>query len=128
MRLLLDTHAFLWWSEDSKRLSSRVRSLIIDPANDVYLSAASASEIAIKARLGRLVMPDDLLRWLKDQLDQDEIEVLPVALAHAAKLRALPLGHRDPFDLLLIAQALVDELSVATVDPVFRAHGVEVVW
>ena len=102
MRLLLDTHAFLWWADDSKRLSRRVRSLIIDPANDVYFSAASASEIALKARLGRLDLPADLSGWFADQLDEDQFNMLPVSLAHAVKVRSLSLGHRDTLDLLLI--------------------------
>lgn len=112
MRLLLDTHALLWWLEDDARLAVSVRAGIADASNDVYVSAASAWELAIKARLGKVSMPDDL----EEQLVANSFVPLAVEIRHALAVRNLPDHHRDPFDRLLVAQAQIEGLTLVTAD------------
>ena len=128
MRALLDTHAFLWWITDDPRLSTRVREVIADGRNILYFSAASGWEIAIKAGLGRLRIPENLERFLTEELAQNAIQVLPVYLSHALRVYTLPLHHRDPFDRLLISQALLRKLPVLTADPQIAIYPVDVIW
>ncbi|MDP8972784.1 MAG: type II toxin-antitoxin system VapC family toxin [Actinomycetota bacterium] len=128
MRLLLDTHAFLWWIGDDPRLSERAREVFSDGNNDLIFSAASGWEIAIKARLGRLRVPGDLSAYLFGQLTENYISVLPVQLSHALRVHALPDHHRDPFDRLLVAQAIVEETPLLSADPWIARYPVEVVW
>ena len=120
MNLLLDTHILLWWLADDPGLSEKQRSAIADPANVVYVSAASAWEIAIKKALGKLIAPNDL----GAALIASELEQLPVTVAHAEAVGGLPPHHRDPFDRMLIAQAGVEDLTVVTGDPVFAQYEV----
>lgn len=128
MRALLDTHAFLWWTTDSPRLSDRAREVIADGRNELFFSAASGWEIAIKAGLGRLEVPEDLGRFMSEQLSRNAFEVLPVHLSHALRVHALPDHHRDPFDRLLVAQSLLEELPILSADPRIAFYPVEVVW
>lgn len=125
--MLVDTHALVWWLLDDPRLSQRARREITS-AGEVLMSAASGWEIATKHRLGKL----DLKSWHPDELqsilERARIEVLDVTLAHAVRAGTLGGLHRDPFDRLLIAQSQIEELPVVTVDPVFAAHGVDVIW
>jgi PIN domain nuclease of toxin-antitoxin system len=120
VNLLLDTHILLWWLADDPGLSEKQRSAIADPANVVYVSAASAWEIAIKKALGKLIAPNDL----GAALIASELEQLPVTVAHAEAVGRLPPHHRDPFDRMLIAQAGVEDLTVVTGDPVFAQYEV----
>ena len=128
MRVLLDTHAFLWWIGDDPRLSERAREVFSDGDNDLVFSAASGWEIAIKARLGRLQVPGDLNTYLLRQLTENYTSVLPVHLSHALRVYALPDHHRDPFDRLLVAQAIVEEIPLLSADPRIARYPVEVVW
>lgn len=128
MRVLLDTHAFLWWIGDDPRLSERAREVLSDGDNDLVFSAASGWEIAIKARLGRLHVPGDLNTYLVRQLTENYTSVLPVHLSHALRVHTLPEHHRDPFDHLLIAQAIVEEIPLLSADPRIARYPVEVVW
>jgi len=128
LRLLLDTHVFLWWVTADPRLSRRARTLIADAANTLYLSAASGWEMAIKAGLGRLQMADELERLVPEQMALNGIEGLPVVLAHALRVHALPAHHRDPFDRLLVAQAELEDLAIVTGDPQIAEYGVRTVW
>lgn len=128
MRVLLDTHAFLWWIGDDPRLSERAREVLSDGDNDLVFSAASGWEIAIKARLGRLHVPGDLNTYLVRQLTENYTSVLPVHLSHALRVHALPEHHRDPFDRLLVAQAIVEEIPLLSADPRIARYPVEVVW
>ena len=128
MTLLLDTHAFLWWIEDNPRLSTPARTAIADPDAGVYLSAASGWEIAIKAGLGRLTLPDNLSAFMSEQLEKNDFQVLPVRLAHALDVRDLPNLHRDPFDRMLVAQCRTEGLALVTGDKAFRGYEVEIVW
>lgn len=112
VRLLLDTHVFLWAVTDSRRLSSRTRA-VIRGAEKVYVSAASIWEIAIKTRLGKLKAEP---RALVSAIEDSGFKELPVAAAHAAHVASLPLHHTDPFDRLLVAQALIEPLHLLTAD------------
>jgi PIN domain nuclease of toxin-antitoxin system len=128
MRILLDTHAFLWWIADDQRLSQRSIDLISDGNNELLFSAASGWEIAIKAGLGRLDVPDPLDRFVSEQLFRNHIGVLPVQLSHALHVQTLPQLHRDPFDRILIAQAQVESLPILSSDKWFAGYDVEVLW
>jgi len=121
MRLLLDTHILLWWLADDRRLSADHRALIADASNLVLVSAMTVAEIAIKASLGKLDAPDDLL----PTLEAGGFDELTFEFRHAEVLRTLPWHHRDPFDRMLIAQAIAERLTVLTADPHFSAYGVE---
>ena len=120
MKILLDTHVLLWCLAAPERLRPSVRTQIEDPDNTVYASAASAWEIEIKAALGKLQAPADLA----DQLRLRRFIELPVHVRHVRALRTLPPLHRDPFDRLLVAQAIVDDLSLVTRDERVRAYPV----
>ncbi len=128
MRVLLDTHAFLWWITDSEKLSARARRVIAAADNEVFFSAASGWEIAIKARLGRVVLPEDPERFIPAQLDANGFQILPVHLRHALRVSALPDLHRDPFDRLLIAQAALEGLTILSGDKQLSGYSVKVVW
>ena len=123
--LLLDTHAVLWWLTDNPRLSARVRDAIGDHATAVYASAASGYEVAYKQSLGKL--PHDLPD-LPAALVQQGIVALPVTLPHMIAAGRLPKPHRDPWDRIIMAQALVEGFTVVTVDPVFAEYEVPVLW
>jgi PIN domain nuclease of toxin-antitoxin system len=111
VRALLDTYAFLGWITESPRLSRRVREILADGRNEPFFSAASGWEIAIKARLGRLEIPDEPERFLTEQLLRNAIQALPIYLSHAVRTYALPGHHRAPFDRLLVSQALLGYIS-----------------
>ena len=128
MRYLLDTHTFLWWIVDSDLLSRRVREIISDGANTLYLSAASGWEIAIKAELGRLQLPDEPGKVIPEQMSLNTIVGLPIQMSHALHVHSLPKHHRDPFDRMLIAQSQVEQLPILTSDPDLAKYEVEVVW
>lgn len=123
-RLLLDTHALLWWLTDDPALSAPAREAIADPTNEPLVSTASVWEIAIKRSLGKITAPDDLPSRITDE----GLPWLPISADHAWQVRELPLHHRDPFDRLLVAQALTERVSVVTTDPRFEPYGVEVLW
>lgn len=122
MRLLADTHVLLWWLAEDGRLSAVHREALADASNHVCFSAVSIAEIAIKTSLGKLSAPGEPAQAL---VDGGFLE-LPLTAEHAAVLRTLPWHHRDPFDRMLIAQAQVDEMTVATVDPRFAGYDVRV--
>ena len=128
MRLLLDTHAFLWWVTDDDRLSERAGELIADGANDVYFSAASAWEIAIKAGLGRIRLSEDARSLTPQQLERNAFQALPIHVTHAVAVIALPDLHRDPFDRMLVAQAMSEGLTIVSSDPELARYPVPVVW
>jgi len=128
MRVLLDTHAFLWWTADDPRLSRKARRIMADGRNELYLSAASGWEMAIKARLGRLQVGEDLEQFVREQMALNGIDGLPVYMNHALHAYVLPDHHGDPFDRLLVAQALVEGLPILTGDPQIARYAVETVW
>jgi PIN domain nuclease of toxin-antitoxin system len=128
MRLLLDTHAFLWWVSDARELSKKARAAIADPDNECLLSLVSCWEIAVKLSLGKLKLPATIERFIPEQLTANAFRQLDISFRHAARVAGLAFHHRDPFDRLLVAQALEEALTVVSADPVFRRYGVKRVW
>ena len=128
MKLLLDTHAFLWWVMNDPRLSSTARAAIADSASMVYVSAATGWEIAIKAGMGRLKLPYHAKEFVPQQIEINRFEVLPIALTHGLAVHDLPLLHRDPFDRLLVIQAQIEGLRLVTDDGLVQQYQVDILW
>ena len=128
MKILLDTHVLLWWITDDSRLSTKARRIISDAGNDLFFSAASGWEIAIKAGLGRISLPEAPDRFIPEQLTRNSVADLPVNLTHALHVFSLPMIHRDPFDRLLVAQAQVEKMKILTSDPEIKKYNAEVIW
>jgi PIN domain nuclease of toxin-antitoxin system len=126
MRILLDTHIFLWFISGDIQLSTDVRDAIRDPDNEVYLSAISVWEAIVKYQLGKLPLPDHPETYLPKQRDLHQIASLALDEISVVQLAKLPLLHRDPFDRMLICQALQNGLTIATVDTAIRAYSVNV--
>ena len=125
MRILLDTHAVVWYLDGNEKLLPNHRHLIVDSRNDVFVSTATLWELAIEISIGRL----ETARSLSDilaTLQKQGFEVLPIMPGHTLQVTALPFHHRDPFDRMLIAQALVEHLSLITYDSAFKSYGVKV--
>jgi PIN domain nuclease of toxin-antitoxin system len=112
MKLLLDTHVLLWWLDDPRRLSTEAAAAIRDPANEVFVSAASAWEIAIKKALGKLDAPNNLM----EALNACRFSPLSIAIKHALAIQDLPPRHHDPFDRMLLAQATAEGMTLVTRD------------
>ena len=125
MRLLLDTHVLLWALAAPARLPAKVSAAIRDPSNMVHVSATSGWEIAIKVALGKLKADLDEISRAVAEVGFEE---LPVRMAHARRLRALPAHHRDPFDRMLVAQAIEEGLTLVTRDRQLGAYGVPIAW
>lgn len=123
MRLLLDTHIFLWWLADNPALSKRARAVIRDADSDIYISAATIWEIAIKQAIGKLDFPMDRLN---ESIGDADFTPLPIGIAHTILAGALPRHHADPFDRMLVAQANHEGLTIVTADPLIRAYAVAV--
>lgn len=128
MRVLLDTHTFLWWISDSPKLSDVAREVIADERTRPIFSVVSGWEIAIKAGVGRLEIPASPEKFLTEQLSRNDLEILPIYLRHALRVYELPDHHKDPFDRLLVAQALAENLALVTADPSIASYPVETVW
>jgi PIN domain nuclease of toxin-antitoxin system len=126
VKLLLDTHALIWWLTDNPKLSRMARQALAAPLNAIYVSSCSAYEIAYKHQLGKLAFP--LLFPLVDLIRRARLAPLPITVAHAEAAGRLPGPHRDPWDRLLIAQARVEALTIVTLDPVFAGYGVQTLW
>ena len=128
MKLLLDTSAFLWWISDHPSLSQRARDLISDGNHEVWFSAVSSWEIVIKAGLGRLQLPENVERFLPKQIGANGFQVLPIHLRHTLRVARLPRLHCDPFDRLLIAQAILEEFTILSADQQLSRYPVAVEW
>jgi PIN domain nuclease of toxin-antitoxin system len=128
MKVLLDTHTFLWWNTEDPRLSTRARQVISDGNNEVFLSAASVWEMAIKAARGRLILPEPPAQYVPSRMGLYRFQPLPVQISHAAHVHDLPPHHNDPFDRLLIAQSQLESLPILTVDADFNRYDVEIIW
>jgi PIN domain nuclease of toxin-antitoxin system len=127
MKLLLDTHAFIWWDSDPAQLSAPALAALRDPANEVWLSVASVWEMVIKVQLGKLTLRLPLTAIVMQQ-QANGLKVLPVTLAHPLAVEGLPAIHKDPFDRMLIAQANVEGADIVSADQVFGRYPVRVLW
>jgi PIN domain nuclease of toxin-antitoxin system len=128
MEALLDTHALIWWVTADRRISTRLRRHLGRRDVDVHVSAATAWEIATKARIGKLEVPVGLLRDFAEALEHLGFVPLPISLRHGQEAGLLPGTHRDPFDRVLAAQARLENLDLVSCDPAFDAMGVRTVW
>ena len=126
--LLLDTHVFLWWVSDAPDLSAAARLAVRDPETKCLLSLASCWEIAIKQSLGKLRLPAPPDRFIPEQMAVNRFQALDIEFRHVARVAELPFHHRDPFDRLLIAQALEGDLALVSSDSAFDAYGVKRLW
>ena len=124
MRLLLDSHAFLWFILGDQRLSDRAQSAIAAADADVLISPATLWEMAIKVRLGKYTLPGPFGPFMDTQLTSNRIRLLPIEVRHTALLASMPFHHRDPFDRLIVAQALAESIGVVSVDAMLDAYGV----
>ncbi len=128
MKLLLDTHAFLWWSGEHERLSGRALEALEDPGNDLLLSVISILEIRLKLDVGRLEIRPALEEMVRAHGAADHLTVLPLRATHVYALRNLPRLHRDPFDRLLVAQALVEDAVLVSADEKVAQYPAKVLW
>lgn len=120
MRFLLDTHILLWWLGDDDRLSPEIRAVIGNSENFIFVSAATVWEMSIKKSLGKLSVPNNLLEKLKD----NNFEVLNITAEHGLKVTDLPIHHKDPFDRMLIAQAMIEGLTIISLDSKFHLYNI----
>ena len=125
MKLLLDTHIFIWWADQPETLSPDALSALENEANELLLSVASVWEMQSKIQLGKLKLSLPLKNLLKNQQETNDLTILPVTLTHVLALDALPFHHKDPFDRLLIAQSVEEELTIVTADSQFSAYSVK---
>jgi PIN domain nuclease of toxin-antitoxin system len=128
MNLLIDTHCWLWSLEAPDKLSAQARQLLADPQNEVFLSAASVWEIVIKSMIGKLTLPSPPGVFIPDRVAALNNQLLSITAAHVFALEQLPAHHRDPFDRLLIAQAISESMQLVTADPNIRKYSVALVW
>jgi len=128
VKLLLDTHAFLWFIGGNDRLNAYARALIEDEANDRYLSVASLWEMAIKVSIGKLDVPLPFTRLVRQHVVGSAIDVLQVKPEHLDEQRRMPFHHRDPFDRLLIAQAITKEIPIVSRDSTFEEYSAQLIW
>ncbi|MBU2611498.1 MAG: type II toxin-antitoxin system VapC family toxin [Chloroflexi bacterium] len=128
MRLLLDTHTFLWWDSEPEKLSSRSLELLQNRNNILFLSVVSAWEIQIKLQLGKIKIGLPLADIIESQQQANNIEIIPVKLEHVLRLSEIPSHHKDPFDRLLIVQAIAENLTLVSKDPAFSNYPVKVNW
>lgn len=128
MKLLLDTHTFLWFIGGSEQLSPHARTLIEDDGNACYLSVASLWEMAIKVSIGKLTVPLPFTRLVRRHVAGNNIDVLPIEPEHLDEQREMPFHHRDPFDRLIIAQAITEEMPVVGRDHAFEAYPIRLLW
>lgn len=124
MKILLDTHCWLWWLSEPQKLTSSMQQAIANPENELFLSVASIWEIAIKVAMGKLTIPQPLPKLVTEQLSIDGIKTLDIRTIHALKIEELPTHHKDPFDRILIAQAICENLTIITRDLKFAAYRV----
>jgi PIN domain nuclease of toxin-antitoxin system len=128
VKILLDTHTFLWWNLNAPQLSKLARELIGDGSHEIFFSAASAWEIAIKYAKGRLELPQLPDRYVPDRIAYYRFTPLPVQLSHALQVHTLPGIHQDPFDRLLIAQSQMENMPILSADPDIALYDMNVIW
>lgn len=127
MKLLLDTHAFIWWDSDPTQLSAPARAALQDPAATVFVSVVSVWEMQIKAQLGKLALRLPLVQIITQQ-QTNGLQVLPISLGHVLAVDALPKVHKDPFDRMLVAQAGVEGMELVSADSIFTHYPVKIIW
>jgi len=127
MNLLIDTHVFLWWDSQPEKIPDRTLSALEDPDNTIWLSLVSIWEVQIKTQLGKLTLhqPIDML---VQQQQQNGIQLLPIKLNHILSIQPLPYHHKDPFDRLLIAQTIAENLTCVSADLVFNQYNISILW
>ena len=128
MRLLLDTHIFLWLNDDPTQLSLTVKELFSSGEHELYLSMATPWEIQIKCQLGKLSIAMPIEELVNKNRQENSIKLLPIDLSHISYLEQLPHHHKDPFDRIIIAQAIIEGMTIITVDHAFADYSVQVVW
>ena len=128
MQLLLDTHTFLWFIRGSLQLSPKARKMIEDTANDLFLSIASPWEVGIKVSTGKLTLGRPVDEFFEARMRLTKITLLPITFAHVARVSALPFHHRDPFDRMLVAQSLTENIPLVSADAALDAYGVTRLW
>ena len=128
MRLLLDTHTLFWSVDDPSKVSAQAMAAMVDPTNDRLLSAATIWELAIKVGQGKITLSMPYRLWMETAIADLKLTILPVTVAYAERQAGLPPHHKNPFDRLIIAQALVDGISVVSVDVAFDPYGVTRIW
>jgi PIN domain nuclease of toxin-antitoxin system len=128
VNLLLDTHTFLWFIGGSDRLSAAARTLVEEPTNQPYLSVASLWEMAIKLSIGKLTLARPFEDLIPEQMQLNGVQLLNIELAHIIPVTNLPFHHRDPFDRLLISQAIVERMPIVSGDPSFDGYEVKRLW
>ena len=128
MKALLDTHTFLWWIIDSPLIPLHVRNIISDSNNELFLSAASCWEIAIKAKIGKIKLPRKPEIFVSEQMALNAIQGLSIQISHALYVFSLPHYHRDPFDHMIIAQAQLEKLPILTSDSLIAQYKVKTIW
>jgi PIN domain nuclease of toxin-antitoxin system len=128
MKLLLDTHVFIWWFNEPEKLSPKTSTLLADDNNELLLSVASVWEMQIKVQVGKLKLAIPLSELVESQRQTNGVQVLSVELEHVLALDALPALHKDPFDRLLVAQANVEGALLVSRDPVFSSYPVKLIW
>ncbi len=128
MRLLLDTHVFIWLNENPGQIPQQIITLLSDSDNDLFFSLVSVWEMQIKIQLGKLQLQDPLPEILMTQQAANNLQILPIHLDHIWALEGLPNHHRDPFDRLLIAQALATQLPIISADSIFNRYPIQRLW
>lgn len=128
MRLLLDTHVFLWLMEAPERVSAAALAACENGDNEIFLSTASIWEMQIKAAIGKLRLQTPVARLVADEREANQLQVLPIHLRHVLELDGLPARHADPFDRMLVAQAVVEQMTLVSADRAMAAYPVEVLW
>jgi PIN domain nuclease of toxin-antitoxin system len=128
MSLLLDTYAFLWFVWNDPRLSVTAMSLITDPANELFLSVGTLLEVAVKVSVKKLKLSEPYETFMQREITNAKLTIVPLTMKHAATMTSLPLHHRDPFDRLLIAQSMVENLPLVSADSAFDAYPITRLW
>ncbi|MBL8866776.1 MAG: type II toxin-antitoxin system VapC family toxin [Planctomycetia bacterium] len=128
MNLLLDTHSLLWVYWNDPKLSTTAAQLVTDPTNRVLVSPASYWEIAIKIKTSKLVLRESFLDFVRHAILDNGFAILPIEPAHCDQLTTLPFHHKDPFDRLLVAQALAEDIPILSIDPILDAYGIQRLW
>jgi PIN domain nuclease of toxin-antitoxin system len=128
MRYLVDAHSLIWALDDPSRFSSTAASALQDPASQLLLSAGTMWELSIKVALGKLALSQPFRPWLEKAIADLGLSVLPITLDHVERQAALPFHHRDPFDRMLVAQSMIEKLSLVSADTILDQYGIHRVW